>query len=69
MKTTIKDDVEDKKDELSGVDPDKNETFTILEAHVHLEIEGFEDIDPKTNESTGVKFPYIVTWTKVQEKS
>ena len=53
--------VSDKKDELSGVDPDKNETFTILEAHVHLEIEGFEDIDPKTNESTGVKFPYIVT--------
>ena len=53
--------VSDKKDELSGVDPDRNETFTILEAHVHLEIEGFEDIDPKTNESTGVKFPYIVT--------
>ena len=53
--------IAEKKDELSGVDPDKNELFTLLEAHVHLELPGFEDIDPKTNESTGVKFPYIVT--------
>ena len=49
------------KDELSGVDPDKNELFTILEAHMHLEIDGFADVDPQTGESTGVKFPYIVT--------
>ena len=28
---------------------------------MHLEIEGLEDIDPKTGESTGIKFPYIVT--------
>ena len=54
-------DVESKKDELSGVDPDKNELFTILEAHMHLEIDGFADVDPQTGESTGVKFPYIVT--------
>ena len=54
-------DIESKKDELSGVDPDKNELFTILEAHMHLEIDGFADVDPETGESTGVKFPYIVT--------
>ena len=28
---------------------------------MHLEIEGLEDIDPKTGESTGIKLPYIVT--------
>ena len=55
------DQVSEKKDELSGVDPKNDDVYTILEAHMHLEIEGLEDIDPKTNESTGIKFPYIVT--------
>ncbi len=53
--------IEEKKDELEGIDPDKNEIFTLLEAHIHLEIEGFEDINPETQESSGIKFPYIVT--------
>jgi len=55
------DQITDKKDELSGVDPKNDDVYTILEAHIDLEIEGMEDIDPKTNEPTGIKFPYIVT--------
>ncbi len=55
------DQVGEKKDELSGVEPKNDDVYTILEAHIHLEIEGMEDIDPKTEEPTGVKFPYIVT--------
>ena len=55
------DQIGDKKDELSGVEPKNDDVYTILEAHIHLEIENMEDIDPKTNEPTGVKFPYIVT--------
>ena len=55
------DQIAEKKDELSGVDPKNDDVYTILEAHMHLEIEGLEDIDPKTGESTGIKFPYIVT--------
>ncbi len=55
------DQITEKKDELSGVDPKNDDVYTILEAHMHLEIEGLEDIDPKTGESTGIKFPYIVT--------
>ena len=55
------DQVGEKKDELSGVEPKNDDVYTILEAHIHLEIENMEDIDPKTNEPTGVKFPYIVT--------
>ena len=55
------DQISEKKDELTGVDPKNDDVYTILEAHIHLEIEGMEDIDPKTNEPTGIKFPYIVT--------
>ena len=55
------DQITEKKDELSGVDPKNDDVYTILEAHMHLEIEGLEDVDPKTGESTGIKFPYIVT--------
>jgi len=54
-------DVENEKDEMSGVEPRNTEVFSVLEAHVHLEIPGFEDIDPQTGESSGIKFPYIVT--------
>ena len=55
------DQISEKKDELTGVDPKNDDVYTILEAHIHLEIEGMEDIDPKTEEPTGIKFPYIVT--------
>ena len=56
-----KNDIEEAKDKMSGIDTMSNDVCSIFEAHVHLEIPGFEDIDPNTNESTGVKFPYIVT--------
>jgi hypothetical protein len=54
-------DIENEKDEMSGIEPRNTEVFSVLEAHVHLEIPGFEDIDPETGESSGIKFPYIVT--------
>ena len=34
--------------------------FTLLECHVDLDIEGFEDVDSQ-GEPTGIKLPYIVT--------
>jgi hypothetical protein len=46
---------------MSGVDSKADDVCSVLEAHMHLEIPGYEDIDPKTNESTGIKFPYIIT--------
>jgi len=36
------------------------EMFTLLECHVNLDIEGFEDIGPDA-QPTGIKLPYIVT--------
>jgi len=35
-------------------------TYTVLEAHVNLDLEGFEDIG-EDGEPTGIKLPYIVT--------
>ena len=59
--TYNKDDIEEAKNKMTGVEPRADDVCVILEAHVHIEVPGEEDIDPKTGESTGVKFPYIVT--------
>ena len=54
-------DVQEQKNKLDGTETNKHDVHSILECHVNLEIEGFEDINPETEESTGMKFPYIVT--------
>jgi len=52
--------VEKKERQLEGVRKTRDEDiFTILECHVNLDIEGFEDM--KEGEPTGIKLPYIVT--------
>ena len=38
-----------------------DQTYTILECHTNLDLEGFEDVDQETGEPTGIKLPYIVT--------
>ena len=59
---TLKDDVTSKERELEGTKKSgKQETiYTLLECHVNLDLEGFEDKDDELNE-TGIKLPYIVT--------
>ena len=59
---TLKDDVASKERELEGTKKTgKQETiYTLLECHVNLDLEGFEDKDDELNE-TGIKLPYIVT--------
>jgi len=52
--------VEKKERQLEGIRKTRDEdVFTILECHVNLDIEGFEDM--KNGEPTGIKLPYIVT--------
>jgi len=54
-------DIEKKERELEGVSRmGSDDVFTLLEYHVNLEIEGFEDIGAD-GEPTGIKLPYIVT--------
>src|SRR6056300_363951 len=56
------DEVEKKENELEGRTRSKEEdVFNLLECHVNLDLEGFEDINPEDGEPTGIKLPYIVT--------
>ena len=53
--------VRDKVSELEGISKGyTDEMHTLLEMHVDLDLEGFEDIGPD-GEPTGIKLPYIVT--------
>jgi len=56
------DEVQRKENELEGRTKGKEEdVFNLLECHVNLDLEGFEDINPEDGEPTGIKLPYIVT--------
>jgi len=58
--------VERKERELEGQTKGKEEDiFNLLECHVNLDLEGFEDIG-EDGEPTGIKLPYVVT---VEENS
>jgi len=58
----IEDKITEKERELEGTKktgkPD--DVYTLLECHINLDLEGFEDIGPD-GEPTGIKLPYIVT--------
>jgi len=56
------DELEQKEHELEGRTRSKDEdVFNLLECHVNLDLEGFEDVNPEDGEPTGIKLPYIVT--------
>ena len=53
--------VEKKERQLEGIKKTRDEdVFTIIECHVNLDLEGFEDVG-QDGEPTGIKLPYIVT--------
>ena len=59
--STNSNDLRDKERELEGISKGNSEdVFTLLECHVNLDLEGFEDKDAD-GEPTGIKLPYIVT--------
>ena len=54
--------VEKKERELEGTSKTGNEdVYTLLECHIDLDLEGFEDMNQETGEPSGIKIPYIVT--------
>jgi hypothetical protein len=58
---SVDDQLKRKERELEGIRKEKNnDIFTLIECHVNLDLEGFEDRDPN-GEMTGIKLPYIVT--------
>ena len=57
-------DVQEKKNEIDGERPNDyamDDMTELLEMHIDLDLEGFEDINPKDNQPSGIKLPYIVT--------
>jgi hypothetical protein len=58
----IEDKVTEKERELEGTKKTgkPGDVYTLLECHINLDLEGFEDIGPD-GEPTGIKLPYIVT--------
>jgi|TARA_R100000030_G_scaffold48397_3_gene36521 hypothetical protein len=55
-------DIQDKKDKIEGLSRGVSaEMHTLLECHVELDLEGYEDKNMQTGEDTGIKLPYIVT--------
>jgi hypothetical protein len=53
--------VREEMDDISGIEPSRLDTeVTLLECHVDLDLEGFEDAGPD-GEPTGIKLPYVVT--------
>ena len=55
------DEVRQKVDEIQGTSRTyRDETYTLLEMHVDIDLEGFEDMSP-TGEPTGIALPYIIT--------
>ena len=56
------DEVKKKVDDIQGTSPEysHDQTHTLLEIHVDMDIEGFEDLGPD-GDPTGIALPYVVT--------
>jgi hypothetical protein len=63
------DELTKKERELSGTKKTgrQDDIYTLLECHVNLDLEGFEDKDDELN-PTGIKLPYIVTVEESSQK-
>jgi hypothetical protein len=60
------DEIEKKIAENMGLNPTADDRYTILEFHVDLDLEGYEDEDDD-GEPTGVALPYIVTLDRTNQ--
>jgi len=60
--STDTNDIKDKERQLEGVTKTEfqSDVYNLLECHINLDLEGFEDKDA-SGEPTGIKLPYIVT--------
>ena len=58
--TKFRTEIQERKDKETGFSADYDDRFEMYEAHVDLDIEGFEDVDDD-GEATGIALPYVVT--------
>jgi chaperonin GroES len=65
------DDIQEKIDRIDGTNPTNyrmDDMAELFEMHVDLDLEGFEDINPRNGEPSGIKLPYVVTIDKGSNK-
>lgn len=62
------DEIQSRKDEADGFSAINDDRFRLLEIHTELDLEGYEDIDPETQEETGIALPFVVTIEKSTQK-
>ncbi len=56
------DQLKQKELELEGIQQNGTEDmYTVLEMHVNVDLDGYEDVNPEDGEPTGIKLPYIIT--------
>ena len=59
----VKEDIQQAKDKETGFSDLNDDRYVLLESHVDLDLEGFEDKDAD-GEATGIALPYVVTLIK-----
>jgi len=60
--------VREEMDDISGISPNHlDQEVMLLECHVDLDLEGYEDAD-ESGEPTGIKLPYVVTISENNSK-
>jgi len=63
--------IQEKKDKIDGSNPTNyrmDDMAELYEMHVNIDLEGFEDINPRNGEPSGIQLPYIVTIEKGSNK-
>ena len=63
--------IQEKMDRIDGTNPTNyrmDDMAELFEMHVDLDLEGFEDINPRNSEPSGIKLPYVVTIDKGSNK-
>ena len=61
--------LKEKERELEGIQMNGSaDMYTILEMHIDIDLNGYEDINPEDGEPTGIKLPFIVTIAEANSK-
>jgi hypothetical protein len=63
--------LQEKMDKIDGVNPNSyqmDDMSELYEMHVDLDLEGFEDLNPKDGKPSGIKLPYVVTIDRSSNK-
>ena len=64
-------DVQEKMNRIEGTSPTNyqmDDMAELFEMHVDLDLDGFEDINPRNGEPSGIKLPYVVTIDRSSNK-